>query len=147
MLIDQDTLFSSNQNVAAAAASTNLIDLRGTTRRLGLGARPLYVAIQVTVAFDDSSNNSTLPIYLQTDDAAAFSTATNAQLLTTLPTNATVGTIRFCQIQSTAAEQYIRLYYDPQGGDFGNARCSAWIVADPQDWSAFPVGYSGPATA
>ena len=147
MRIDQYELFSDNQAVTAAAASTNLIDLRGTARRFGIGAKPLYVVLHCTVTMDDSGNNSSVPVYLQTDTAAAFSSATNAQTLHTFATNTAANTYVTVPITSGANEQFARLYYDVLGGNLGNGSFTAFVTADPQLWDPYAVGYTGPTTA
>ena len=147
MQIDQYELLASNQAVTNAAISGNIIDFRATTRRPGVGARPIGVLLQCTVAMSDSSSNSTVPVYFQTDAAANMASATNAQLLHTFAVNTAAGTSVWVPLTATAAEKYGALYFDPQGGDLTTGSFTAFLCPDPQLWSAYPVSYAGPATA
>jgi hypothetical protein len=147
MQIDQYELLMSNTAVTNAALYGNVLDLRATTRRLGVGARPIGVLLQCTVVMSDSSNNSTLPIYLQTDAAENMASATNAQLLHTFAVNTAVGTSVWVPITASAAERYIQLFGDPQGGDLTTGSFTAFLCPDPQLWNAYPKSYAGPDTA
>ena len=147
MRIDQYELFSDNQAVTAAAASTNLLDLRGTARRIGVGARPLAVVLHCTVTMDDSSDNSSVVVYLQSDTAAAFSSATNQQTLHTFATNTAANTYVVVPIVSNTNERFVRLYYDVLGGNLGNGSFTAFMTADPQLWAPYAASYTGPTTA
>lgn len=75
-IMDRSALFSDGQAVTATAASTNVVDLgpiaSGVTRDIGLGT-----AIPLSIAVTQSFNNLTsLTISVETDDNAAFSSAT-----------------------------------------------------------------------
>jgi len=74
MILDAQNLYSDAQALTATAASTNLID-HGSDRNIGIG-EPLVVSLTVDVAADFTSANETYQFDLETDDNAAFSSAT-----------------------------------------------------------------------
>jgi len=82
MILDLENLFSNNQDLAQTAAaydSTNVIQL---PKRSSLG-EPLHLLIQVTETFVGAT--ATMTIDVETDDNAAFASAT------TLASTAAIG--------------------------------------------------------
>lgn len=136
MIIDYLLLFSDAQALTASAASTNYVDL-GAARDLGTGT-DLYVGLNVDVTLTDSGSNSTVSVYLQTDDNSSFSSATNGQLLFTIAATAAVGTVYYACISPGAAdERYMRLYYSMNNGDLSTGSVTAYIVKDIQKFKAY----------
>ncbi len=136
MILDYNLLFSDAQALTVSAASTNYVDL-GADRDLGTGA-DIYVGLCVDVALTDSSSNSTVSVYLQTDDNSSFSSATNGQLLFTIAATAAAGTTYYACISPGAAdERYMRLYYSMNNGDLSTGSVTAFIVSDIQKYKAY----------
>lgn len=146
MLIDQSELFSSAQAITAAAASTNSLDLRAE-RRLGVGARPLYVVSQVTTAFTDSGSNSTLTVKMRTDTDSALGSTADLFTIGTFAALAAVGDMLVAPVAFGANERYVDLYYTPNNGDLSAGAVTSFLTADPQYWNAYAKGYTGPTTA
>jgi hypothetical protein len=127
MILDAQLQFSADQALTATAASTNVIDL-GADRNLGIGAVPLEVLVVVKVASDFTTGDETYTITVQTDDNAAFSSAT-----TVTPAVAIVGAqaagyqVRIPLPSSTIMERYIRLNYT-LGGTTPTVTVDAWLT-------------------
>lgn len=75
MIIDAQLLFSDAQALTATAVSTNIIDL-GADRNIGQG-EPMAVVVCIDVAADRTTGDETYTVTLQTDDNAAFSSASS----------------------------------------------------------------------
>lgn len=141
MIRDGQTTFSDAQAVTSAAASTNIIDL-SAARQMGVG-QDLWVALVVTTALTDSSSNSTVAVTLETDDAAAFSSATTAQTLFTIAATAAAGTVYKARLNAFAtAERYARLYYTPANGNLSAGAWDAMIVTDVDLQTIYAKGYT-----
>lgn len=139
MYVDAQLLFSNAQAVTAAAASSNIVDLR-QVRDMGLGEN-LYIALVVDVTTDDTGDNSTVTVDLQTDDNEAFSSNTTGQTLFTVAANAAAGTVYYARIQPGAMnERYARLYYTPNNGDLSAGAFTAFITHDIQKATAYADG-------
>lgn len=143
MILDKELEFSSEQAVTAAAASTNIVDL-GSARDIGVGEE-LYIRIGVTTTLDDSGDDSTLTVTLETDDNEAFASASTVATLVTIPATAAAGTEYFVKLPielAQAYQQYIRLYYAPANGNLSAGAVDANIVKDIQKYTDYPSGYS-----
>lgn len=139
MLIDRQLRFSSAQAVTAAAASTDLVDL-GVARDIAPG-QTLWVVIVCTTAMTDSGSNSTLAVTVESDTAAAFSSATTVQTVGTFAAVSAAGTVVKAQLAPMSTdERYIRLYYTPAGGDLSTGSFTAFITSDPDNWTAYADG-------
>ncbi len=139
MIIDAQLLFSDAQALTAAAASTNSIDL-GIARDVGTG-ETLYVVVSVGVAMTDAGSDSTVSVYLQTDDNSSFSSATNSQLIGTLGALSAVGTTLYAKLDPAKVnERYIRLYYTPAGGDLSTGTVDAFITKDISKYTSYADG-------
>jgi hypothetical protein len=140
MKLDSELMFSEAQSVTAAAASTNIIDL-SVARDIGNGEN-LYIGVLVTETMDDTGDDSTLAVALQTDDNASFSSATTLKTLTTLAALTAAGTIAYFRIDPDDFERYIRLQYTPSGGDLSAGAITAFITKDIQNYKDYPSGFS-----
>lgn len=113
MIIDAQLLYSDAQAVTADAGSTNVVD-HGQDRNLGLG-EPLAAVITVDVAADGTTGDETYVVLLETDDNAAFSSATEVARVT-IPRGSAAGTKFVIPVPpTTSIERFTRLYYDVGG--------------------------------
>lgn len=136
MIIDHQNLFSDAQAVTADAASTNLIDL-GAVRNLGVGEN-LYVVVQVDVTMDDASDDSTCTVTVESDDAAAFSSATTRQTIGTFAATSAAGTRLVARLQPDVInERFIRLKYTMANGDLSAGSFTAFLVKDLQAYTSY----------
>lgn len=143
MILDAQLEFSSEQAVTAAAASTNIVDL-GVARDIGVGEET-YIRIGVTETMDDTGDDSTLAVTLETDDNEAFASASTIATLVTIPAVTLAGTEYYIKLPiaiTQAYQRYIRLQYTPSGGDLSAGKFDANIVKDIQKYTDYPSGYS-----
>jgi len=141
MIIDSQNLFSDEQAVTAAAASTNLIDL-GTERRPGTGEN-LYIVAQVDEAFTDAGSDSTLLVELESDDNVAFSSPTVRQTIGTFAALAAAGSRLIARYApETLNERFIRLKYTPANGNLSTGKVTAFVTKDIQAFTAYPDGFT-----
>lgn len=139
MLIDRQLRFSNEQAVTADAASTDLIDL-DAARDIGAGT-PLWLVVVVTTTMDDTSDNSTCTVSVETDTAAAFSSATTTQTLEAFPAVSVAGTTRIVPLAPFGtAERYMRLKYTMANGDLSAGKFTAFLTTDPHNWRAYADG-------
>lgn len=114
MILDAQLLFSDAQAVSADAGSTNVIDL-GVARNLFDG-EPMAVVLQIDVAADGTTTDETYEFQIETDDNAAFSSATDVVLHSIGYASLTAGSTHVIPIPvGKALEQYIRVYYNVGG--------------------------------
>lgn len=120
-ILNSQELFSDDQAITATAASTNVIDFGtpGTPIRAAApivdekGVSMIPLAIQVTEDFD---NLTSLTIAVQTDNNAAFSSATTVHSQTIALASLVAGAktaLRMIPFNTT--EQYVRLHYTVTG--------------------------------
>ena len=127
MMTDAQLLFSDAQAITADAASTNLIDL-GAVRQIGQG-EPMGIAILVDVAADSTTGDETYEFELQTDDNAAFSSATEVLAQAITAARLTAGSLHVIPLSPSILpllERYIRLNYDV-GGTTPTITVTAWL--------------------
>jgi hypothetical protein len=142
MYMDAQLLFSDAQAVTAAAASTNLVDLVATERRIGTG-KPLYIVIGVDVAMTDSGSDSTIAVTLESDTTAAFASATNRQTLGTFAATSAIGTTIIAVVApEILTERFIRLYYTPANGDLTTGSFTAFMTTEIQAFTGYPDGFT-----
>ncbi len=108
MIIDAQLLYSDAQALTATAASTNLID-HGQDRNIGQG-EPLAVVVVVDVALDRTTADETYSVTIQTDDNAAFSSATTVATHS-LTTYAAGSKFVIAIPPDTITERFTRLSY------------------------------------
>ena len=106
--VDAQNLYSDAQALTATAVSTNIID-HGQDRNLGIGT-PLAVVMTVDVL---AVTAGTLTVVLQTDDNAAFSSATTVATTAALATAALVAGAQFTLDvpADTVIERFTRINY------------------------------------
>jgi hypothetical protein len=131
MIIDYNLQFSDAQSLTADAASTNVIDL-GADRDIGPG-EPMNIVVTLDAAMGGTS--PTMAVQVQTDDNAAFSSATTVLTSRTIASGAAGDTL-VLSVPDTN-ERYIRLYYD-LGGTSPTATVTASVVLDAQQWASYP---------
>ena len=140
MIRDALLTFSNAQAVTAAAASTNLIDLR-SVRDMGVG-EPLFIVTVVTVAMTDAASNSTLARILETDTLAAFGSPVTAQTLGTIPAISAAGTMLVERLGPFAVdEQFLRMFYTPANGDLTTGSFTSFICSAAHLYTAYGKGY------
>ena len=130
-MIDRQLRFASSaQAVTASAASTDLIDT-GAAQDWGPG-KTLWFVSHCTVAMTDASSNSTVTVSLESDDAAAFSSATTVATLPVFAALSAAGTVRVMQLPPmTTNERYLRAYYTVANGDLSTGSFDTYITETP----------------
>lgn len=143
MIFDRTLLFSDGQAITATAASTNLVDLGATGTVVGASA-PIIRDIghgtdaELSVNVTQSFNNLTsLTISIQTDDNAAFSSATTvftspAYPLAQLVTGAQAKYLLPDVLPVGVNERYVRLMYTVAGTAPTLGKITAGVVAARQ---------------
>jgi hypothetical protein len=127
MYLDAQNLYSDKQSVAATAVSTNIID-HGADRNLGIG-EPLALVIVVTTVLDAGNADETYSAQLQTDDNAAFSSATSVGGAVSLPRGSAAGTkFVFVLPSDTSIERFTRVNYTV-GGITPSGNVTAFLTA------------------
>ena len=129
-IMDKSLLFSDRQAITATAASTNLVDL-GAARNFKGGEM-----VPITIAITESFNTLTsLTISVETDDNAAFSSATTVMTFPTITlTNLQAGDPQPppYHIPWQVAERYLRLKYTVVGTDPTTGKITAGVSAGSQ---------------
>lgn len=111
MILDEQTLFSDDQVVAANAASTNVIDL-SVAKDLGPGV-PIPLLVQLTA--DPTGTAPTLQVDVEVDDNVGFASAKVVQTYT-FPATAVQGDKMPMQfVPHGLDEQFCRLNYTVGG--------------------------------
>lgn len=139
--VDAQTLFSDGQDVTSTAASTNYID-QGVAQDLGTG-RDVYVVVQCDTTMDDSGDDSTLEVTVETDDNTSFSSATTAQTIGTFAATSAAGTKLIAKLQPEAiTERYVRLKYTTANGDLSAGAFTAFLTTDIESYTYYSSGFS-----
>lgn len=137
MILSKQDLFSDAQAVTATAASTNLIDLGAQGTVVGQSAALAYDHGQGTYipllvqAVETFATLTSLTVTVETDDNAAFSSATTIATTTAIPVaSLTAGYIfGLTAIPTGAVERYIRLKYTVAGSSATAGKITAGVVA------------------
>ena len=130
MILDKEGLFSDAQAVTATAASTNIIDL-GDAKDRGVG-EPVYLYVIVDTAAA-SAGSSTVVFTLQTDDNAAFSSATALHATAAIPKATLVAGYEVLKIAiPSTTERYIRMYYTVAVADLTAGAFTAGLTPEIQ---------------
>lgn len=126
MYIDSRLEFSNKQALAAAGASTNVIDLGAPVRKIGPG-QPMWVVIQTgAVPAADVTVN------IETAAAASFASAAAIGSVT-IPASTPVGR-RFVIGFPYTNQRFLRLNYGAA------VTASAWLTdQEPQSWESYPA--------
>lgn len=144
MIMDKQLMFSEGQAITATAASTNIIDL-GVARNIGAGS-PLTLVFLVTEAFTDSGSDSTVTPALETDDNAAFSSATVIRTFDVFAALTAINTMRLYRLEPFTAtgafERYIRINYTVANGNLSTGKFTTFILKEGQDWRPYAANYS-----
>lgn len=107
MYVDANLLLSDAQALTATAASTNLVDFN-VDRDMGRG-EPLALVITVDVLADGTTTDETYAFAIETDDNAAFSSATALVSRTIGYADLTAGSQHIIPF-TLSNERYVRLY-------------------------------------
>lgn len=141
MIMDRTLLFSDGQAITATAASTNVVDLSATGTVYGASAPIIRDVgngnqVELHCGVTQSFNNLTsLTISVETDDNAAFSSATTvytspAYTLAQVATNAKQLLPTFLPVGTN--ERYVRLKYTVAGTAPTLGKITAGVVAGRQ---------------
>ena len=135
--IDRQQRFSLAQAITATAVSTDHMNLRAV-RDLFVGST-LWLINLVTVAFTDAGSDSTVTVTMESDDAAAFPSATVVQSFGTFAALAAIG----ARLQVPIApflvdEQFIRLRYTVANGNLTTGSITSWITDSPDLYTQYP---------
>lgn len=145
MLLDKQNQFSNAQAVTAAAISANVIDLGPLSggnliRDIGAGEE-LGVLIRVDTTMDDTGDDSTLIVTLESDDNVGLSSATVHQTITTFAALSAANTQLYVPILPGAYQRYLGLRYTPgAGGNLSAGAFSAWLVRGKFDTRVYASG-------
>jgi len=139
MYMDKQLEFSDGQAITATADSTNVIDL-GVGRNLGVGER-LYLMLDVTEAFTDSSSDSTVTVTLTTDDNESLSSDTVIATFPVFAALSAVGVHYYNLPIDVTYERYLGLVYTVANGSLTTGKFKASIVKDIQKYTAHASGY------
>lgn len=150
MITDQELTLSDAQAVTAAAASTNVVDLGrlftgNTYRDIGAGEKKAWLVLTVTETFDDSGDDSTVAIKMETDTDEAFGSAVDIWDIVTLAALTPAGTQKIYPLPSANWERYARLYYTPGNGNLSAGKITAQIVLDAprrRDYAAASLSHA-----
>jgi hypothetical protein len=108
MILDSLLKFSDAQALTATADSTNVIDL-SNDRDIGKG-EPMALVVTVGVAADFTTGDETYQFQLETDDNAAFSSATVIGDVTVAAANLAAGDKVVIPLGQTN-ERYLQAHY------------------------------------
>lgn len=140
-MLDKFLMFDDASQHLTTEASTNLIDL-SAARNMAVGT-PLWFVIHVTTAFTDSGSDSTMAITLETDTAAAFSSATTAQTIGTFAALAAAGATMMAPLQVFGtAERFLRVKYTVANGDLSTGKFTAYLTSDIQKALLYAKNYT-----
>lgn len=138
MILDRENAFSIAQALTVTAASTDLIDL-SQVRQIGSG-KDLYLVINIDVAAGGTS--PTLAVAVQTDDNAAFSSATTLLTSPTYTGAQMVASTQFVlPLPQQGFERYLRLNYT-LGGTSPTVTLSAHLVETYQQDVKYAAGFT-----
>lgn len=133
MYVDKRLEFCDAQAFTTDEVSDNVIDL-SQDRDIGVG-RPMWLVVVVTTALDAGNSDETYLVELQTDDNAAFSSATQIGVIT-MTRGAPAGTLYFMALPASN-ERYLRLNINT-GGTSPSGAIDAFLTdQEPQVWQAY----------
>lgn len=127
MVLDKQTLFSSEQAITGDAASTNVYDT-GASPDVGPGHIHRLFGI-VTASFNTLTS---LNIILETDSDEAFGSAATLWTVNRVLAGLTAGTDLKLPPIPRGCERYLRLRYDVVGTDPTTGKITAGIILDEQ---------------
>lgn len=132
MILDYQNLFSSDQEVHATAASTNVIDLGADDDAVqdNNSKGDIEILVQVTETY---VGGTSVAVALQTDTDSAFGTAVTLQSTAAIAVASLVAGYQFAIIRlpRAAVSRYIRLYYTVVGSPTAGM-ITAGLVLDVQ---------------
>jgi len=137
MYVDALNLFSNQQAVTAAAASTSSIDL-ASVRDIGTG-EPLYIVVVVSTTLTDGGSNTSTAVALEGDSTTTF-TPDGTRTLFSFAKDAVAGTMKIARLtpgEDPLQYRYIQLKYTPAGANLTGGAFTAFITTDVQKYTAF----------
>lgn len=128
MIMDKQNLFSDAQAVTATALSTNIMDLGKAGLNMGVGEE-LYLVCIVDTTLDDSGDDSTITVTLETDSVEAMDSAAVLLTLGTFAANAAAGSRLVQRIPVSAAyERYIGVRYTAANGSLSAGAFTTFLT-------------------
>lgn len=127
MRLDSQAIFSNEQAITATAASTNVVELskaNGKFSEVAYG-KPIPLLIQVV---EDFATLTSLTVAVQTDDNAAFSSATTLASATLAVAALKAGAKFPIKEIPAGNEGFVRLYYTVTGSNATTGKITAGIV-------------------
>lgn len=127
MRLDSQAIFSNEQAITATAASTNVVELskaNGKFSEVAFG-KPIPLLIQVVESF---ATLTSLTVAVQTDDNAAFSSATTLVSATLAVADLVAGAKFPIKEIPAGNEGFMRLYYTVTGSNATTGKITAGIV-------------------
>jgi len=127
MRLDSQAIFSNEQAITATAASTNVVELSKTNGKFSEVAygKPIPLLIQVV---EDFATLTSLTVAVQTDDNAAFSSATTLASATLAVAALKAGAKFPIKEIPAGNEGFVRLYYTVTGSNATAGKITAGIV-------------------
>ena len=121
MILSKQQAFSESQALTASAASTNILDLGAPGTVLGapaalardIGKSAIPILVQLDAAAGGTS--PTITVTVQTDDNAAFSSATTVFTTQAKAGGAAGDRIELYLLPELVKERYVRLFYTLAG--------------------------------
>jgi len=139
MYIDRQNLFGQDQAVTVSAPSTDYIDL-GSARDIGDGT-PLDILVLCTETVT-AAGAATLQVALQTDDNAAFSSATNLVLSDAIPKASLIAGTELLRVKVPhGTERYLRLYFTVGTGPLTAGKFTSGLIPLRQANVAYASGF------
>tara|TARA_R100000789_G_scaffold17581_2_gene20658 strand:- start:1142 stop:1561 length:420 start_codon:yes stop_codon:yes gene_type:complete len=136
-MFDKECIFDDSTQHLTTEASTDLIDLN-SIHNIAVGSSMSILAL-VTTAMTDSSSNSTMTVTLETDDNAAFSSATEIQTIGLFAALSAIGTkLQVPLTLNDTYERYIRLKYTVANGDLTTGSFFTAIQLTPDASKIYP---------
>lgn len=137
MIMDKQNLFSDAQAVTATAGSTNVMDLGIAGRNIGVGEQ-LYLVCIVDVTLDDTGDDSTITVTLETDDNESMSSPATIMTLGTFAANAAAGSRLVAPLPVTDSYQrYLGVRYTAANGNLSAGAFTSFLTKDIDAYKSY----------
>lgn len=136
MLMDKQNLFSDAQAVTATAGSTNVMDLGKAGLNQGVGEE-MYLVCIVDETLDDSGDDSTITVTLETDDNESMSTPTTIMTLGTFAANAAAGSRLVGRVPVATYERYLGVRYTAANGNLSAGKFTTFLTKNIDAYTSY----------